>query len=86
MLAKMDEVVSGKDKMIEEKDKRIGEKDEAITRLEESVDFVTALREIRKTEPGRIWGEHYVAFKFCYAFRHIFRLCYPCSGMEPTEN
>jgi uncharacterized protein (DUF3084 family) len=71
MIAKMDEVVAEKDRMVAEKDrmiakvdevvaekdKRIAEKDEAIQRLEESADIATALRETRRTETSRKWGE-----------------------------
>jgi uncharacterized coiled-coil protein SlyX len=49
MIAKMDEVVA-------EKDKRIAEKHEAIQRLVESADIATALRETRRAETGRKWG------------------------------
>jgi hypothetical protein len=67
-LAGKDKMIEEKDKMIEEKDKRIGDKDEAIKRIQESADVLTALREIKKTEPGRKWGAWHVVFYVYYAF------------------
>ena len=68
MIDKMKEVAVEKDKRIVEKDGRLAKKDgrladkeRIIERLEESVNVVTALREIRKTDHSRKWGEFYAA-------------------------
>ena len=74
-----------KDKMIEEKDKRIEEKDKVLRKAEEFADVATALREIRKTNPGRKWGK-YTSTSTTAGFRRISRHGYSRPSLEQAAS
>ena len=84
-LVEKDKMIEEKDKMIEEKDKRIEEKDEVLRKAEEFADVATALREIRKTDPGRKWGK-YTSTSTTAGFRRISRHGYSRPSLEQAAS